>query len=192
VLAQIGVADPEAVTYWGTTSGEPLPEPLRPVLRWTAEHIHPQYDDVLRSWPKTRRLKVAGLDEVLFCHGTPRSETECFTRLTSEHRLAPVLEGLGVSLVSAVTLTCSLIARSREFVLSTPAVSECRSVSPVPTGCYLDLMSSFGKRRTICKTVQRAFAKHSIPKLHEFAAQYVLHPPSEAGMLEAFTGASFR
>jgi hypothetical protein len=25
VLAQIGVEDPAAVTYWGTTSGEPLP-----------------------------------------------------------------------------------------------------------------------------------------------------------------------
>jgi len=99
VLAQIGVADPDAVTYWGTTSGEPLPEPLRAVLRWTAEQIHPHYDEVLKSWPKTRRLTIAGLGEVLFCHGTPRSETECFTRLTPEDLLAPVFEGLGVSLV---------------------------------------------------------------------------------------------
>jgi len=44
VLAQIGVTDPSEVTYWGTTSGAPLPEPLREVLRWTAEQIHPEYD----------------------------------------------------------------------------------------------------------------------------------------------------
>jgi hypothetical protein len=30
------------------------------------------------------------------------------------------------------------------------------------------------------------------PQAHEFAAQYVLQSPSEAGMLEAITGASFR
>src|SRR5438309_996416 len=45
VLAQIGVSDPSAVTYWGTTSGKPLPEPLRPIVRWTAEQIHPDYDE---------------------------------------------------------------------------------------------------------------------------------------------------
>jgi len=67
VLAQVGV-DADSVTYWGTTSGEPLPEPLREVLRWTAKEIHPQYDHVLRSWPRTRRLNVAGLGDVLFCH----------------------------------------------------------------------------------------------------------------------------
>jgi hypothetical protein len=30
------------------------------------------------------------------------------------------------------------------------------------------------------------------PQAHEFAAQYILEPPSEARMLEAFTNASFR
>src|ERR671912_760440 len=79
VLAQIGVADADAVTYWGTTTDEPLPEPHRSILRWTAEQIHPQYDKVLKSWPKTCRIKVAGSGDVLFCHGTPRSETEIFT-----------------------------------------------------------------------------------------------------------------
>lgn len=29
------------------------------------------------------------------------------------------------------------------------------------------------------------------PQAHEFAAQYVLQPPSGAGMLEVLTGASF-
>ena len=99
VLAQIGATDPAAVTYWGTTSGEPLPEPLRGVLRWTADQIWPDYEDVLRSWPKTRRLHVTGLGDILFCHGTPRSETECFTRLTPEEHLAPAFEGTDAAVV---------------------------------------------------------------------------------------------
>src|ERR1700674_781042 len=35
VLAQIDAPDPNAVSYWGTTSGEAPPEPLRAVLHWT-------------------------------------------------------------------------------------------------------------------------------------------------------------
>src|SRR5688572_7549988 len=99
VLAQIGVTAPEAVTYWGTTTGEPLPEPHRRVLQWTAEQMHPQYDHVLRRWPKTYRLTADSLGEILFCHGTPRSEVEIFTRLTPEKRLVPVFEELGADLV---------------------------------------------------------------------------------------------
>ena len=98
-LAQIGSPDPAAVTYWGTTSGYSLPEPLREVVRWTARQVHPDYDRVLESWPKTLRFEIPELGDVLFCHGTPQSETECFTRLTPEDRLLPVFQDLNVPLV---------------------------------------------------------------------------------------------
>ena len=52
---------------------------------------------MLASWPRTLRLDVDGLGGVLFCHGTPRSETEIFTRLTPEERLVPLFDGLQVS-----------------------------------------------------------------------------------------------
>jgi hypothetical protein len=81
VLAQMAATEPGQVTYWGTTSGEPLPEPLRQVYRWTAEQLKPEYEPVFASWPKTLRLEIRGRGEVLFCHSTPRSETEIFTRL---------------------------------------------------------------------------------------------------------------
>ena len=84
VLAQVGADEPSDVTYWGTSSGKPLPEAVRQQVRWTAQQIHPDYDSVLRNWPKTLRLTIPGCGDVLFCHGTSRSETECFTRLTPE------------------------------------------------------------------------------------------------------------
>ncbi|MGH8639117.1 MAG: hypothetical protein ACREUZ_18435, partial [Burkholderiales bacterium] len=72
VLAQMRATAPAAVTYWGTTSGEPLPEPLQEVLRWTARQLDAKDEHRLASWPKTRRLHIAELGSVLFCHGTPR------------------------------------------------------------------------------------------------------------------------
>jgi predicted phosphodiesterase len=46
------------------------------------------------GWEPTVTLDVDGLGPVLFCHGSPRSDTEIITVLTGEDRLAPMLEGV--------------------------------------------------------------------------------------------------
>lgn len=78
VLAEmVATDDPSTVTYWGTTSGEPLPEPLRKMVRWTAQQLRPEDERLLSSWPKTLRIDIVGLGQVLFCHATPRNEVDC-------------------------------------------------------------------------------------------------------------------
>ena len=99
ILAQMVAPDESAVTYWGTTGGGPLPEQFREVYRWTAQQLRPDYQPIFASWPKTFQMEIDGLGQALFCHGTPRSETEIFTRLTSEERLKPLFENLSVSVV---------------------------------------------------------------------------------------------
>src|ERR1051325_1158444 len=69
VLAQLEASNPADVTYWGTASGGPLPEPLKEVVRWTARETR-EYQHVLADWPKTRTIAVPGFGDVLFCHGT--------------------------------------------------------------------------------------------------------------------------
>ena len=68
----------------------PLPEPALQAIRWTAEQLTLEDERWLASWPKTLRLEIPGGGEVLFCHATPRSDTECFTRQTPEDRLLPI------------------------------------------------------------------------------------------------------
>lgn len=99
VLAQMAAPNPDLVTYWGTTSGKPLPPELVPGYRWTAEQLEPDYEPLLAAWPKTLRLDISGLGQVLFCHATPRSETEIFTRLTPADKLMPLFAGLDASVV---------------------------------------------------------------------------------------------
>ena len=192
VLAQIGATDPAAVIYWGTTSGEPLPDPLREVLRWTADQIRPDYEDVLRSWPKTRRLHVAGLGDILFCHGTPRSETECFTRLTPEEHLAPVFEG-----ADAAVVICGHTHMQFDRLISGIRVVNAGSVG-MPfgrPGADWALLGPDVQLRHTSYDLQQGAARirgSAYPQALEFAEQYVLQPPSETAMLDAFTGASFR
>ncbi len=99
VLALLAAPNEQAVAYWGTVSGKPLPEEYRPGYRWTAQQVGADYRSVMAGWPKTLRLDVEGLGAVLFCHGTPRSETEVITRLTAEDRLKPLFETLDAAVV---------------------------------------------------------------------------------------------
>jgi predicted phosphodiesterase len=191
VLAQIGVSDPDAVTYWGTTSGASLPEPLRAVIRWTAEQIHPEYDDVLRSWPKTLRLGIPELGQVLFCHGTPRSETECFTRLTPEDRLTRVFEGLDAS-----TVICGHTHMQFDRTIAGVRVVNAGSVGMPfgrPGADWALLGPDVELRHTTydLEAAAERIRETRYPQADEFGAQYVLRPPSEAVMLEALTSVSF-
>jgi len=191
VLAQIGAKDPGDVTYWGTTSGEPLPEPLREVLRWTMQQLHPDYDRVLHSWPKTLRLEIRGLGDVLFCHGTPRSEIECFTGLTPEDCLLPIFDELNVQLV-----VCGHTHMQFDRMVGRTRVVNAGSVGMPfgqPGADWLLLGADVQLRHTaydLATAAERARATR-YPQAREFA-ESILQPPPEAAMLEAFTRASFR
>jgi predicted phosphodiesterase len=190
VLAQINAPDPSAVTYWGTTSGAILPEPLREIPRWTARQVAPDYTRVLASWPMTLRLDVPGLGEVLFCHGTPTSETDAFTRLTPEDVLRPVFDGLGVS-----TVVCGHTHMQFDRMIGTTRVVNAGSVG-MPFGRtgadWLLLGPEVELRNTSYDLIQAGerIRETGYPQANELAAS-LLQPPPEAQMLELFTRISF-
>jgi predicted phosphodiesterase len=72
---------------------------------WTrrARWAHKQLDDeelaFLRDLPHPLALEVDGLGEVLFCHGSPRSDEEILTAITPPKRLDPILDGVNQDLV---------------------------------------------------------------------------------------------
>jgi predicted phosphodiesterase len=191
VLAQIGV-DPEQVTYWGTTSGAAPPEPVREIFRWTAREVGPDYEAVLHTWPRTCRLTIPGLGDVLFCHASPRSETDCFTRLTPEHLLAPLFEGLGASLV-----VCGHTHMQYERTMAGVRVINAGSVGMsygIPGAAWALFGPDVQFRRTPFDVASAAarIRRTGYPDADAFAAQFVLQTPDEAKMLELFTHASFK
>src|SRR5215467_9851020 len=76
-----------------------IPPQYRESMRWVANQLQPTYEKLMTSWPQTYRTSIDGLDEVLFCHATPRNDVEIFTRLTPEDHLTLIFKGLDVSLV---------------------------------------------------------------------------------------------
>jgi predicted phosphodiesterase len=192
MLAQLAAADESAVTYWGTVSGAPPPEPFREIYRWTAQQLKPDYAPVLARWPKTLRLEIGGLGPVLFCHSTPRSETEIFTRLTPDALLAPLFDGLQASVV-----VCGHTHMQFDRRIGGTRVVNAGSVGMpfgAPGAYWVGLGPEVLLRRTtydLAEAAERIRAT-PYPQAQEFAAQNVLHPPAEADMLEAFGRAELR
>jgi predicted phosphodiesterase len=191
VLAQIDAKNPHDVTYWGTTSGKPLPEPLQDVLRWTGRELRAEHVKVLRSWPGTLRIEVPRVGSVLFCHATPRSETEGFTRLTPEDRLLSVFQGLDVALV-----VCGHTHMQFDRMVGATRVVNAGSVG-VPFGPpgadWLLLGGDIQLRHMPYNLAQAAdrIRASAYPQAHEFARS-ILEPPLEEDMLRSFTNISFQ
>jgi predicted phosphodiesterase len=191
VLAQMAATETGSVSYWGTTSGGALPEPLQEGYRWTARQLQPEYEPVLTSWPKTIRLDIPELGEVLFCHGTPRSETELFTRLTPEARLLPLFEGLKVSV-----MVCGHTHIQFDRMIGTTRVVNAGSVGEpfgAPGAFWTLLGPDIQVRHTSYDLTQAAEQIRATlyPQAQE-AAKNLLQPPSEAEMLELFRKAELR
>jgi predicted phosphodiesterase len=169
-------------TDWYRTA----PEQWREPVRWTAEQLHPAHRRLLAAWPKTFSVRIRGLGDALFCHATPRSDTEMFTRLTPEDRLLPVFQGLKVSVV-----VCGHTHMQFDRRVGGIRVVNAGSVGMPfgePGAYWLLLGPDVHLQRTAYDFAKAAdrIRETTYPQGQDFAARNVLQPPSEKEMLESF------
>jgi predicted phosphodiesterase len=170
-----------------------VPERFREVIRWNSEQLTADDEVLLAGWPETLTLDIPPLGDVLFCHATPRNDTEIFTRLTPEDDVKRVLEGVhaplvvcghthmqfdrivgGVRVVNAGSVGMPFGDAGAYWLLLGPGRgNEPGAVELRRTG--YDLNAAAGRIRA-----------SAFPLADEFAARNVLQPPSEREMLEAF------
>jgi predicted phosphodiesterase len=185
VLAQMAALAGAPITYWGSTSGNPLPPRDHEIMRWTARELGPDDARLYASWPRTLRLAVDGIGDVVFCHATPRSEVEIFTRLTPEERLRPLFDGLGASLV-----VCGHTHMPFDRGVGATRIVNAGSVgAPIgATGAFWLLLGpNVEPRRTDYDLETTAEAIRA--SKHPFAAEQaesLLHPPDAQEMVERF------
>ena len=82
-------------TVWTTTDDPGFAESLR----WSANRLGEARLARIAAWPATVELGVAGLGTVLFCHGTPSSDTAILTPATPDTDVAAVLAGVEAEVV---------------------------------------------------------------------------------------------
>jgi len=61
---------------------------------WTARQMERRQRDFMAGLPEKISFHVEGIGEVLFCHGSPRSDMEILTVATPEERLREALAGV--------------------------------------------------------------------------------------------------
>jgi putative phosphoesterase len=118
VLAELEGEKVDAIVFGGDLAAGPLPaETLERIesLRERALFVRGNADRELGDWvagrlderqrrflaglPETQELEVTGIGPTLFCHGSPRSDSEILTAVTTEERLREILAEVEARLV---------------------------------------------------------------------------------------------
>jgi putative phosphoesterase len=187
-----GNGEIDALAELAGTGAVRVPEQYRGIVRWSAQQLYPEYVPLLASWPKTLRVEIVGLGNVLFCHATPRDDNEIFTSLTSEERLLPIFQGLDVSMV-----VCGHTHMQFDRLVGNIRVVNAGSVGMPfgePGADWLLLHPDVHFQHTsydLAIAAERV-RKTKYPQTEEFVANYVLQPPSKEKMLEAYARAELR
>lgn len=169
-----------------------VPARFRPLVQWVVAQLPSEYGQQMASWPSTRTVEIEGLGAVLFCHATPRNDTEIFTRLTPEDRLLPVFAG-----VSAALVVCGHTHMQFDRQVGGVRVVNAGSVgSPYsgPGADWLLLGPGVELRHTEYDLTQAAarIRATAYPNAEEFAARDILNPPSEEETLALFSPVELR
>ena len=182
-----GNADREIVAQMAGEDAGAVPHDVLEIIRWVAGQLTPEQGQLLADWPLTYQAEVEGVGQVLFCHATPRNDTDVFTRLTPEARLLPIFAGVQADLV-----VCGHTHMQFDRLVGRVRVVNAGSVGMPygePGACWLWLGPGIELRRTRYDGVDAAAiirATH-YPQAEDFAAHNVLVVPSEAEALEMFT-----
>jgi putative phosphoesterase len=92
----MGNGDREVVEAFD--AGPPPPEDAEEgfmrFTAWCAGRIDRSQRDFLAGFEPVVRLEADDVGPVLFCHGSPRSDSEIITQITPPERLRPMLEGV--------------------------------------------------------------------------------------------------
>jgi putative phosphoesterase len=170
-------------TDWYRTA----PEQWREPVRWTAQQLQRDLEQVLAGWPNTLSVEIGGMGEVMFCHATPRNDNECFTRLTSDDRLLPVFGG-----ISAPIVVCGHTHMQFDRTVGGIRVLNAGSVGMPfgePGAYWLLLGPDVHLQHTrydLAKAAGR-IRNTAYPQAQDFAARNVMQPPSEQTALEGFS-----
>ncbi len=181
-----GNGDREVLARAAGQESDRVPEEYRATLAWVAKQLDPDRQRRIARWPLSVRVGIDGLGEVLFCHATPRNDTEIFVRSTPEENLRKIFESPKVSLV-----VCGHTHMQFDRWIGSVRVVNAGSVGMpfgTPGAHWLLLGPEVRLQQTSYDLTQAAerIRATSYPQAEEFAARNVLAPPSEQEMLERF------
>ena len=163
-----------------------VPEPFRDGIAWNARQIDDGMAEWMARWPSQLWITLPGAGDLLFCHASPRNDTDIFVKTTPADRLVSLFQGVDVPLVICGH-THMQFDRDVDGVRVVNAGSVGMSFQGV--GAYWLAVNDNVELRRTDYDVDAAAARiraTRYPQAESFAAANVLQTPTEAAMLEAF------
>jgi predicted phosphodiesterase len=186
-----GNGEREIVGLWNGVEPK-VPPQYRGMMRWVADAIGEDGARWLAGWPDRIALSIDGLGDVLFCHATPRNDTDIFTRMTPEACVRHAFAG-----VTAPVVVCGHTHMQFDRAVGAHRVINAGSVG-MPfgePGAYWALLGSGVELRRTPYDLNAAAVRvraTAYPQAQEFAAREILQPRSESEMMAVFAGAELK
>lgn len=183
-----GNGDRETISARRGVMSAAIPEAIREVMLWNASQL--LETDVVRidQWPAMIKMP-RGSGIVLFCHATPRNDTEIFSAATAEAKLRGIFEPLRVPVV-----VCGHTHMQFDRMVGSTRVINAGSVGmpfQAPGAYWLLIDEEIELRRTdydLAAAAERV-RRTGYPDAESFASRNILNPPSEESMIAAFANA---
>jgi len=155
--------------------------------RWSAEQLARGQRAWLGSLPDTQSVEVDGIGPTLFCHGSPRSDEEILTAISSELRVAEAVKGVAEPVVVCghTHVQFDRLAAEKRLV---NAGSVGMPYESLPGAYWALLGPGLELRRTDYdrEAAAAAIRATTFPDANEFAAENVLTIPSGHEATELF------
>jgi putative phosphoesterase len=170
----------------GLPFGPDMPEEVREVTRWTAQQLERGQRDFLAALPEQASFNVDGIGDVLFCHGSPRSDEEMITSATPEERVRDMLTA-----VKQRVVVCGHTHMQFDRNIDGVRVVNAGSVGMPygePGAYWLLLGPEVTLRRTLYDLEEAAerIRGSDYPQAQDFADNNVLKPATEAEAIAVF------
>jgi predicted phosphodiesterase len=150
-------------------------------LTWLARQITPVQRDFLAGFSDIVTIDVTMLGRALFCHGSPRSDEEIITSVTSEERLAGILADVAEPVIVCGHTHVQFDRRlGRQRVVNAGSVG--MPYEGRPGACWALLGPDVQLRRTAYDVPAAAalVERSAYPDAETFAGRYLLNPPQAA------------
>jgi putative phosphoesterase len=170
----------------GLPFGPGMSEEVSERMRWTVKQLERSQRDFLAQLPEQASFSVDGLGEVLFCHGSPRSDEEMITAATPEERLHDMLADVRQRVV-----VCGHTHMQFDRNVDGVRIVNAGSVG-MPYGdagaYWLLLGPEIMLRRTLYELEDAAarIRASGYPQARDFAENNVLKPETEAEAIAVF------
>jgi predicted phosphodiesterase len=156
--------------------------------KWVARQLGPEHRDFLASFAPHLTLTVDRIGPTLFCHGSPRSDEEIITTVTTDDRLEPMLADVEADVVVCGHTHAQFDRRAPngKRVINAGAVGMPYEGRPGAFWLLLGPEATMHRSDYDVEAAMQRMSATGFPELHELLKESLLEPLPQREVAQIF------